>query len=289
MHSKFLRILACLSGLLVAANATADQPIAPAGDAVPVLTFGVVPQQATSLLVRRWVPLLNAVGQAAGVRIEFRTAPDIPAFEARLAQGQYDLAYMNPYHYTVYHAAPGYQAFATERGEGLRGILVVRKDAPITDIAALAGQPVAFPAPAAFAASILPQAALRQAGITVQPHYVRSHESVYLAVAKGLYPAGGGIERTFENTAPETRDQLRVLWRTQAFTPHAFAAHPRVDPRLVDRIRAAMTALADAPAGQALLAAIEFQGIDPATDTDWDDVRALGIEILVLPSPDSPQ
>ncbi|HYN78683.1 MAG TPA: phosphate/phosphite/phosphonate ABC transporter substrate-binding protein, partial [Lamprocystis sp. (in: g-proteobacteria)] len=240
------------------------------------------------VLAQRWVPILDEVGRRAGVRIGFRTAPEIPAFEARLAEGQYDLAYMNPYHYTVYHQSPGYLAFAKERGMRLRGILVVRRDSPITTIADLRGQTVAFPAPAAFAASILPQAALRRAGVSAQPHFVRSHESVYLAVAKGLYPAGGGIERTFENTAPETRDQLRVLWQTDAFTPHAFAAHPRVDPQLVRRIRDAMVALADSPLGKALLAAIEFKGIDPASDPDWDDVRALGIEVLAPPASGSP-
>ena len=284
-----LRILACLCCILAAPFATAAQPTAPAtADAVPSLTFGIVPQQATAVLARHWVPILDEVGRRAGVQIGFRTAPDIPTFEGRLAAGDYDLAYMNPYHYTVYHQSPGYLAFAKERGLRLRGILVVRKDSPVTDIAALRGQPVAFPAPAAFAASILPQAALRQAGIPIEPHFVRSHASVYLGVARGLYPAGGGIERTFENTAPETRDQLRVLWQTREYTPHAFAAHPRVDPLLVRRVRDAMVALADSPAGAALLAAIEFKGIDPATDAQWDDVRALGIEVLPLPPPASP-
>jgi phosphonate transport system substrate-binding protein len=49
----------------------------------------------------------------------------------------------------------------------IRVILVVRKDSPIVDIADLAGKPVAFTAAAAFAASNLPQAALRQVGIAI--------------------------------------------------------------------------------------------------------------------------
>ncbi len=283
-----LRLLVCLCCILAGSQATADQPPSPAAVAVPTLTFGVVPQQATEVLAQRWVPILDWLGERAGVRIGFRTAPDIPAFEARLAAGQYDLAYMNPYHYTVYQAAPGYQAFAKERDQRLRGILVVRKDSPITDIAQLRGQPIAFPAPAAFAASLLPQAALRQAGVPIEPHFVRSHESVYLAVAKGLYPAGGGIERTFENTAPGTREQLRVLWQTAQFTPHAFAAHPRVDPLLVARIRDAMVAMTDSPPGKALLEALEFKGIAPAADADWNDVRALGLAALAPPAAAAP-
>ena len=250
-------------------------------DQAATLTFGVVPQQAASKLARLWSPILDDLGVRTGVRIGFRTAPDIPTFERRLAAGDYDLAYMNPYHYTLFSRDPGYRAFARQRDQRIRGLLVVRRDSPIRDITDLAGRQVAFPAPAAFAASVLPQAALRQAGIDIQAHYVRSHDSVYRAVVQGLYPAGGGIERTFKGTEPEVRDQLRVLWSTLDYTPHAIAAHPRVDPVLVARIRDAMVAMAETPRGAELLAAIEFEGIEPGEDADWDDVRALGIDIPI--------
>jgi phosphonate transport system substrate-binding protein len=95
--------------------------------------------------------------------------------------------------------------------------------------------------------------------------------------------AGGGIERTFADTAPETREALRVLWRTDAFTPHAIAVHPRVDAALAARLGEVMVALADDATGRALLAAVQFDGLEPAADGDWDDVRALGIDLLEAP------
>lgn len=254
----------------------------------PTLTFGVVPQQSATTLAATWGPLLIEAGRRSGVDIAFRTAPDIPTFEQRLAAGDYDLAYMNPYHYTLYHQAPGYLAFAREKDRRLRGILVVAADSPIQDIQDLAGQKVAFPAPAAFAASVLPQAALREAGVEVQPVYVRSHDSVYLAVAKGLYPAGGGIERTLSDLEPGTQARLRVLWRTKPYTPHALAAHPRVDPALVSQVGAALIALGNDPEGQALYEAIGFKGVVPAEDGDWDEVRSLGIDRLKVPEPVAP-
>jgi phosphonate transport system substrate-binding protein len=256
-----------------AATVCADEPSDP-------LTFGIVPQQSAARLAALWGPILAEVGQRSGVGLEFRTAPDIPTFEQRLADGVYDLAYMNPYHYRVFSADPGYRAFAKQRDKRIRGILVTRRDAAVDSIEALAGTQLAFPAPAAFAASILPRAALTREGIDVEPNYVRSHDSVYRAVAQGLYPAGGGIERTFENTDPTTREQLQVLWRSQGFTPHAFAAHPRVDPEPLERVREAMLGLNADARGQTLLDAIGFQkGIASAEDADWDDVRALQIDL----------
>jgi phosphonate transport system substrate-binding protein len=243
-------------------------------------TFGVVPQQSVSQLARLWVPVLASLGQRAGLDISFRTAPDIPEFERRVAAGEYDFVYMNPYHYTVFSRQPAYRAFAKAKGERLKGILVVRKDSPIREPRELAGATLAFPAPAAFAASVLTRAYLAQEGIAFVPKFVSSHDSVYLAVAKGLYPGGGGVVRTFESLAPEVRDQLRILWTTQGHTPHAFAAHPRIPEDVAARLAHGMLQMGQDEQGRALLTPLGLSGFERAEDSDWDDVRALGIHLL---------
>lgn len=243
-------------------------------------TFGVVPQQSASKVARQWAPLFDYLGRTAGFEIKFRTAPDIPEFERRVAAGEYDFAYMNPYHYTVFSRLPGYRAFAKARGQLLKGILVVRKDSVIKDLREFAGATLAFPAPAAFAASVLPRAYLTQHGIPFTPKFVSSHDSVYLAVARGLYPGGGGVLRTFDSLKPAVRDQLRILWMTQGYTPHAFAAHPRVPAEVVMRLANAMLAMGLTSAEQTLLAPLRIEGFETAKDSDWDDVRSLGIELL---------
>lgn len=243
-------------------------------------TVGIVPQQSASELARIWIPVFNVINERAGVPLRFATAPDIPAFEKRLAAGTYDLAYMNPYHYTVFSQKPGYVAFAKEKGRRLRGIVVVRKDSPITDLTGLAGKEVSFPAPASFAATVLVRAELESKKINVQPKFVGSHESVYLNVAKGIHAGGGGIARTFQTMDAPVRDELRILWQTKDYTPHAFAAHPRVPAEIVTRVRDAML-LADSDArGKAALKDIGFNGIEAAQDSEWADVRALGIKTL---------
>jgi len=87
---------------------------------------------------------------------------------------------------------------------------------------------------------MLPRAQFSKSGIDIHNKYVSSHDSVYQTVARGIYPAGGGVIRTLKNIRPEIRQQLRVLWTTQGYTPHAFAAENK----------------------------------------DWDDVRALNIGYL---------
>lgn len=268
-------LLVAMLGLLLGAplRSLAQEPS-------KALSFGVVPQQSASRLAQEWGPLLAEISRRAGVELVFRTAPNIPAFEERLSKGDYDLAYMNPYHYVVFQRAAGYRAFAKEQDRKIKGILVVRRDSAYRQAADLAGKTVVFPAPVAFAASILPQAELGRMKIPFEARFVASHDSVYRAVASGLHEAGGGIERTLEASPPEVRDALRVLVETPAYTPHAFAAHPRVALDDLARVLAAMVSLAGDEAGQRLLVPLSFKGMVLAHDKDWNDIRSLDLDML---------
>ena len=276
MYKLFFTLL-CAALL---AGTTAPLAQAQVLDGQPALTIGIVPQQSASRVAEDWGPLLTELSRRSGVPLVFRTAPSIPAFEERLAKGAYDLAYMNPYHYVVFHKATGYQAFAKEKDRRLKGILVVRKNSAYQKPADLAGATVVFPAPAAFAASILPQAEFGRLKIAITAKFVASHDSVYRAVASGLQEAGGGIQRTLEASPPEVRDALRVLTETPAYTPHAFAAHPRVPVDSIAKVLAAMVSLAGDEAGRSLLLPLAFKGLTGAQDKEWNDIRGLDIDLL---------
>lgn len=238
-----------------------------------VYSFGVVPQQSATRLAEVWVPFLDKLGEKAGFKLKFTTAKDIPTFEACLAAQAYDFAYMNPYHFVVVHETAGYQAFAHEAGRKLRGILVTQADSAIQELSDLNNQEVAFPSPAAFGASVIPRAELTKQGVSFTPRYVKSHDSVYRAVALGLVPAGGGVQRTFGNIPEELRARLRVFYRTDEYTPHAFAAAPGVPANVRANISIAMREMSD----QQVLAPLGMSGFTAADSDAWDDVRALGL------------
>jgi hypothetical protein len=97
------------------------------------LTFAVVPQQSAKKMAETWQPLIDYVSNYTGFKIDFKTAKDIPTFEANLADGKYDIAYMNPYHFVVFNESAGYRALARQRDKEIRGLLVVHKDSPQLD------------------------------------------------------------------------------------------------------------------------------------------------------------
>lgn len=244
-------------------------------------TFGVVPQQSAQRLAQLWTPILIYLSEETDFGLDFRTAKNIPTFEQRLALGGYDFAYMNPYHYTVFSKSPGYKAIAKRKDQAIKGILVVPKDSPIQSINDLANKKLAFPSPAAFAASILSRAHLKQNNINFTPNYVSSHDSVYLTVSKKLLAAGGGVMRTFNNSSQETRDNLRILWTSDGYTPHAFAVHPRVPQAVVNSLQEKLLDMSKTEKGKALLNTIKIKnGITSASDDDWNDIRALRIDLL---------
>ncbi|WP_296935331.1 phosphate/phosphite/phosphonate ABC transporter substrate-binding protein [uncultured Marinobacter sp.] len=257
----------------------ATQPIS-AYSAEDPLLFGIVPQESSSKLADQWTPLMRYLSEQLGRQVRFTTAPDIPTFEERVLAGQYDIAYMNPYHYVEFSESPGYQAVAREGEKRIRGIIVVGEDSPVTTLEELEGSTLAFPAPAAFAATILTRAELERLGVTYTPRFVSSHESVYLNVQKGFAAAGGGIERTYNSAIAGGLTGVRVLWRSEGYTPHAIAVHPKHtdDQRL--RIQAALTNLGSSEEGVALLQRANLKTLVPAGNHDWDDVRGLGLDFI---------
>lgn len=254
-----------------------------ANNTTTTLTLGVVPQQSAKKMVERWQPLIQYISEYSGLNIEFQTAKDIPTFENNLAEGKYDIAYMNPYHFVAFSDAVGYKALARQKNKAIKGIIVTRKDSDITSLEDLNGTEMAFPAPAAFAATIITQAELRKRNISFIPRYVKSHDSVYLAVKKGFFQSGGGILRTLDAVPDDVNEALTVLWESNGYTPHALATHPNMAQNHREAILKALIAISDDTSKSWVLEGLGFNGFIQSSDSDWDDVRALGIISLSRP------
>lgn len=241
-------------------------------------TFGIVPQQSASKLAKNWVPVLNYVSKMSGYRLVFKTAKNIPTFEKQLSTGAYDFAYMNPYHYTVFHESAGYNAILKAGNKRIQGIIVVRKDSPYQALEDLAGLHIAFPSPNAFAASMLTQAELLKRNIEYIPRYVSSHDSVYRNIQLKRFHAGGGVMRTLQALETDIAEQLRILWKTPDYTPHAIAAHKRIPDEHRQQIQQAFINMSSTEKGKQLLSRINFEGLITALNEDWNDIRSLNLQ-----------
>jgi phosphonate transport system substrate-binding protein len=269
------RNFAVIAGLLLAGASTArsDTPKRP-------LSVGIVPQQSPGELARLWTPVLKYLEEKTGLVLEFETAKDVATFHKRMLAGEYDIVYANPLAYAiVLHPRLHYEAFARERDRSLVGLLVVRKDSRYQSLQDLAGSELAFPAEDAMAASVIPRAQLDKQGVAFTPRYVGSHDSVFLAVEKGLYAGGGGIARVLGMLPEHVKENLRVLWTSPAYPPHPFAAHPRVPGAAVRSLQAALVAMDSSSDGRVLLKPLALNGFMVTHDADYDVIRSSGYKL----------
>ena len=235
-----------------------------------VYTVGVVPQFEARRLYAIWKPLLDQLEKDTGLKFKFQGSPSIPAFEKKLLAGKFDFAYMNPYHLVWSQETEGYDPLVRDYSKKLHGILVVRKDDPITDIKQLDGKVLAFPAPNALGASLMMRAELHNKyAINIIPRYVKTHDSVYLNVLYKMATAGGGIQKTMNRQKPEIADKLRVLYRTHKVAPHPFGAHARVDNNVVKLVQQALLNMANTKTGVELLAKVPIKQIGTASMNDY--------------------
>ncbi len=241
--------------------------------------IGIVPQYEARKLHQVWQPILDYLTLETGYHFKIKGSPNIPNFENEFIRGEFDFAYMNPYHFVIARQQQHYIPLARDTGKTLQGILVVKKDSPITQVTQLKNSNIAFPAPNALGASLLIRQQLHDHfNIDFYSRYVKTHDSVYLNVLLGEVDAGGGVQNTLSRQPPEYQSALKVIYKTQQVKPHPFAVHPRVPQDVANRVKIALLKLGENPQGQLLLSKIPINKIGPATLEDYLPLKELGLE-----------
>lgn len=204
------------------------------------ITLGVVPQQSPLELSKTWLKITEYLNQKTGLKVEFKTEKSIPLFEEKLYSGAYDIAYMNPYHFVVANEKQNYNAFIRSK-ENIVGIILGRKNQKF-DLNNLKDKTFVFPAPNAFAATLLPKYELKKLynfdiDKEAKVLYVNSHDSVYKGVSREIGDFGGGIIRTFNNFKEEDdKNKIEIVYQTKDYPSHPFASHPKVNKEVVEKL-----------------------------------------------------
>ena len=206
------------------------------------LTLGVVPQQSPLKLAKKWSKVTKYLEKETGIKFIFKTEKSIPTFEKKLYNGEYDIAYMNPYHFVVANHKQDYSAF-TRANKNIVGILLAKdKNTKLTK-ENLRGKKFLFPAPNAFAATLLTKFELRKKldfdiDKDAKVLYVNSHDSVYKGISRNVGLVGGGIVRTYNNFKDKNdKEKINIIYKTNKYPSHPIASHPRVNKEIVTKIQ----------------------------------------------------
>jgi phosphonate transport system substrate-binding protein len=246
----------------------------------------IVPQLTATQIYTRWSPVLERIGKESNQCFELVVPVSIPQFEKDLSEGKPDFAYMNPYHAVMKWRGSKYIPLIAS-SEPIFGILTVSKDSKATQIADLRGRRIAFPAPNAFAASLLIRATLAKDGVSFEPVYVKTHSNVYRSVARGDVSAGGGIQTTLLAEPQELKSELRTLIETKRFTSHPFSANSRVTEEVRKKVQEAFLSLDQVPDGPELLKATQLaKPMVVSYKNNYEPLESLRLEKYVVHSAD---
>jgi phosphonate transport system substrate-binding protein len=243
------------------------------------LVFGVVPQYDSRAIQSLWGPILKEMELHSNLEFKLSIAPNIPAFEKALLAGKYDLAYMNPYHYILANKKLGFQPIVKDIGRNLFGIVVVKKDSNIKDVKGLDNKLVAFPAPNAMGAALIPRAEFdRIHGINITPRYVKSHNSSYINAAMGLSDASGGVMSTFNRLDPNIKDQLKIIYKTSNHSPHPVAVHSRISKEIKKNLTDLFLEVSNLSSLEKSFKGIPFKKMGVANHSDYLPLKKLSLE-----------
>ena len=244
-----------------------------------VYSFGVVPQFSSERISKIWEPILDLLEIETGMQFELTGSLDIPAFERSFSNGKFDFAYMNPYHAIVAHKTGGYEPIVRDVGRSLYGIIVVKKDSPFQSVTELEGKKVAFPAPNALGAALIPRAEFsRKYKIEVEEMYVSSHTSVYLNVALGLAAAGGGVQKTLAQQPENIASQLRVIRKTQEVPPHPITVNKRVPAKVKLVVQRALMKIAATETGAKFLKQVPIKVAGETSIGDYQLINDMNLD-----------
>jgi phosphonate transport system substrate-binding protein len=277
----------CLCILLLAAcGRPAEKEYAPVLGAEPVqgvreLRVSIHPLHNPQRLMEVYGPIvdhLNAAIPEADIRLE--ASRNYEEYERKLYAGYFDFAMPNPYQ-TVMSLKHGYRVIAKMADdEDFRGLILVRRDGPVKTVADLKGLTVAYPAPTALAATLLPQYFLQRQGLDVNRDiknlYVGSQESSILSVQRGHVAAAATWPlpwRAFSLEHPELAAQLEVRWQTETLQNNAWVVRKDVPEPLVQRFTVELLALKDSEAGRLMLQRLPVSAFEAADDGTYEPVR----------------
>lgn len=247
------------------------------GGVVQSYRFAIHPLHNPKKLAEAYQPLIFYLNRNLEQgRFELEASRDYQAYEEKLRKRQPDFILANPWQ-TLQAIDVGYKVVAMAgEAEDFKGMIVVRKDSGINQIADLKGKTVSYPSPTALAACLLPQYFLHKNGIDVNRDitnvYVGSQESSIMNVY--LRQTGAGATwsqpwRLFQKEHPDEAAQLRVAWQTEHMQNNAVMARDDLPLVLVQRVTQLLLALQETAEGQHILEGMAINSFCSAKDDDY--------------------
>ena len=224
-----LATAATLSMAAAATDASADWR-----DKYKLIKIGAVTVENQTATITRFKPFVDYLEKKLGIKAEIFTASDYAGIVQALSAGQIHLgrlggaAYAAGYIDSKGGIEPLVMNVEPDGGRGYHSVLIVRSDSPYKSIEDLKGKSLAWADPNSTSGYLVPNAALRDAGVDPQKHFSRTvfsggHEQSVLGVLKGNFDSAftwtspghqSGQFRIMMDRGLLKLDDVRIVWES---------------------------------------------------------------------------
>jgi len=237
------RVAALLAALLAVASRSAAAE----------LRVSAIPDESPTELQRKFAPLGAYLGRATGLEVKFVAVTDYAATVEGLAAGKLDLVWYGGFTFVQARRRTGNAIPLVQRAEDahFHSKVIVPAGSKAKTLADLKGASFAFGSVSSTSGHLMPRFFLLEAGIDPDRDFANvafsgAHDVTARWVEAGKVDAGALNESIWQKLVDERKvdpAKVRVLWTTPEFHDYVWTARGDLDPKVVERLRAAFLAL----------------------------------------------
>lgn len=245
------RLFLCTLVSRIAALLMAAVPVMAQAE-LPSYNFSPVNQYGIQLTAAYWNPIIAYVSEQSGVKLNLkigRTSADTTSY---VLAKEVEFVFSN-HLFSPEREQLGWKVFGRRQTAALQGQIVVLADSPMTDVAQLQGQSIAFAGPEAFIIYKVPYAHLLSKKIDVKVVFAGNQDAAFTQLISGKVQAAGGNSQLVEGFSRRENKQFRVLWSSEPFQDLALMASSKVPEKEVAAVASAFIQMGQDPRGREIL------------------------------------
>ena len=242
MH-RLARILTLALSFLLPLSAAPQEP----------LRVSAIPDEAPTELLRKFEPLGQYLERALGRPVKFTPVTDYAATVEGLAAGKLDLVWYGGFTFVQARKRTGNAIPLVQREEDARfhSKFIVPAASKAQKLADLKGATFAFGSVSSTSGHLMPRYFLLQNGIDPDKDFAKvafsgAHDVTAKWVEAGKVEAGALNESIWQRLLDEKKidpAKVRVLWTTPEYYDYNWTVRGDLDPKIVEKLRAAFLAL----------------------------------------------
>jgi len=263
------------------------------------IKIGLIPEQDIRQMAQRYGPLAEYLSKKLNCRVTLVYLDNYAELCDKFIYQQLDAAFFGSFSYALTHVKAGIQPLARPDYQGVstyRGLIVVREDSKIRNIADMQGKRLALVHQATYAGYLYPLFYFKQRGVKNPQAYFSqiifagSHDNSIFAVLSGQADVATPKDLIYQRIIKENPDlakKLLILAVSDPVPSNALCVSKDFDPVLRNKLNDALLNLNNDEKAKPALEALGASRFIKTKDEDYRClyaiINALGIDLNTYP------